>query len=67
MARFQPACLDKIGKFHRFIIDCQKEIEDRIRNPQPILGGIDFDDLTIRFLRLKLRDNLRMLERMHSY
>lgn len=67
MARFRPACLDKIGKCHRFIIDTQKEIENRIRNPQPVLEQIDFDALTIRFLRLKLRDNMRILEKMHSY
>ena len=67
MARFQPACLDRMGKFHRFVIDCQKEIDYRIHNPEPILEGIDFNDLTIRFLRLKLLDNLRILEKMHSY
>ena len=67
MARFQPACLDKIGKYHRFVIDIQKEIEQIIRNPQPIIENFDFGALTIRFLRLRLRDNLRMLEAMHSY
>ena len=67
MARFQPACLKEIGKYHRFVIDIQKEIEQIIRNPQPILENLDFDALTIRFLRLRLRDNMGMLEAMHSY
>ena len=67
MARFQPASLDKIGKYHRFVIDIQKEIEQIIRNPQPNLEHIDFDAIIIRFLRLRLRDNMRILEAMHSH
>ena len=67
MARFQPACLKEIGKYHRFVIDIQKEIEQIIRDPQPIHLNFDFDALTIRFLRLRLRDNIRTLEALHSY
>lgn len=67
MARFQPASLDKIGKYHRFVIDIQKEIEQIIRNLQPNIENIDFDALTIRFLKLRLRDNMRILAAMHSH
>ena len=67
MARFKPAYLKEIGKYHRFVIDIQKEIEQIITNPQPIHMNFDFDALTIRFLRLRLRDHLRTLADMHSY
>ena len=67
MARFQPASLNKIGKFHCFVIDIQKEIEQIERNPQPNIEYINFDALTIRFLKFRLRDNMRILEAMHSH
>lgn len=65
MARFQPASLDKIGRYHRFVIDRQKEIDQIEQNPQPDFGW--FDILTIKFLKLRLRDNMRVLEAMHSH
>lgn len=65
MSRFQPASLDKIGRYHRFVIDAQREIKQRERNPGPDFGW--YDILTIKFLKLQLRDNLRRLEAMHSH
>ena len=69
MAHFrpEPECLKQIGKHHRIIADCQIEIDYRIQNPEPAIEGIDFNDINIRFLRLKIRDNVRILGHLWDF
>ena len=65
--RFDPYCLKQIGKHHYIIADCQIEIDHRTQNPEPPIEGIDFNDIHIRFLRLKIRDNVRILEHLWDF
>ena len=65
--QFDPYCLKQIGKLHITIADCLIEIEHRTRNPEPPIEGLDFNDIHIRFLRLKIRDKVRVLEHLWDF
>ena len=66
MSKFKPANLDQIGRYHRTIIDTQKEIETIYRNPQQAIHNFDFDYFNLRLLRLRLRDNLKTVRTLQN-
>ena len=49
------------------IAKCLNEIDHRLENPEPPIEGWDFNDIHIRFLRLKIRDKTRVINHLWNF
>ena len=64
---FNRYYLKEIGELHVVIARCLIEIDHRLSNPEPPIEGWDFNDIHIRFLRLKIRDKTRVINHLWKF